>query len=116
MIEAVHHVAIIVSSDEAVEFYKRLGFTIFKRVERNRDTVVLLRGYGIQLELFVDASHPARSIPEALGLRHLALKVDDIEKTSNALGLKIGSVKNDWIGERYCFTVDPDGNTIELHE
>ncbi len=116
MIEAVHHVATIVSSEETVEFYKRLGFNIYKRVERNHDMVVLLRGYGIQLEVFVDASHPARSIPEALGLRHLALKVDDIEKTSNALGLKIGSVKNDWIGERYCFTVDPDGNTIELHE
>ncbi len=116
MIEAVHHVAIIVSNEETVEFYERLGFIIFKRVERNYDTIVLLRGYGIQLELFVDASHPARSIPETLGLRHLALEVDDIEKTSNDLGLKISSIKNDWVGDRYCFTVDPDGNKIELHE
>ena len=116
MIQGIHHLALIVSSEDIVMFYKKFGFKEFKRIERNLDTVFLLQGYGIQLELFVDASHPLRSMPEPLGLRHIALKVDDIEKVIEDLSLVSSLIMNDWVGARCCFIKDPDGNTIELHE
>ena len=97
-------------------FYKKLGFLVFKRVERKQDVVVLLYGHGINIEMFVDAGHPRPSIPEPLGLRHLALQVDDIVMTSKNLNLEIGPIMKDWLGEKFCFAVDPDGNKIELHE
>ena len=64
----------------------------------------------------MDASHPPRSDLEPLGLRHLALRVDNIEKARQELGLESGPVMKDWVGGRYCFAKDPDGNNIELHE
>ncbi len=117
MIQGIHHFEVIVSDEESVAFYEKLGFKEFFRREREHDVVVLLRGYGVQIELFIDPNHPPRSIqPENLGLRRLALKVDDIEKTVQALGLKIGKITNDWLGSRFAFITDPDGVPIELHE
>ena len=116
MIEGFHHFAVISSSEESIAFYEKLGFNVFLRKERPNDTVVLLNGHGIQIEVFVDAKHAPRSKPEPLGLRHIALKVDNIEKTIQELGLELGSVKNDWIGNRYTFIADPDENALELHE
>lgn len=43
---------------------------------RVNDTIVLMDGYGIQLELFIDSRHPKTLEIEPLGVRHLALKVD----------------------------------------
>lgn len=116
MIQGIHHLAIIVSSEECVKFYKKFGFKEFKRIERNSDRVILLEGYGFQLEMFVDPSHPLRSMPEPLGLRHIALKVDDIEKIIEDLDLISSPIMTDWVDARCCFIKDPDGNTIELHE
>ena len=80
MIIGLHHTAIIVSSESGVEFYKDLGFAEKSRIDRGYDQVVWMNGYGETLELFIDATHPARlTNPEALGLRHLAFKVDDVE-------------------------------------
>ena len=116
MIQGVHHLAIIVSNEECVMFYRKMGFDVFKRIERKYDTIVLMRGYGLRLELFVDPNHPSRPNLEPLGLRHLALKTDDIEKTVQMLGVEIDAIREDWLGEKYCFVADPDGNMIELHE
>ena len=117
MIQGVHHFAIIASSEKSVQFYTKLGFCETYRKERKHDTVVLLEGYGIQLEIFVDPNHPERATnPENIGLRHLALKVDKIEDTVKELGLEIGPIMNDWVGVRFAFTADPDGLPIELHE
>ena len=117
MIQGIHHFAIIASSEASVDFYKKLGFQELFRKERNYDTVVLLEGYGIQLEIFVDPNHPKRATnPENIGLRHLALKVENIESTAKALDLDIGPIMNDWLGVRFSFTSDPDGLPIELHE
>ena len=117
MIQGLHHFAIIASSEASVDFYKKLGFNETFRKERTYDTVVLLDGYGIQLEIFVDPNHPERATnPESKGLRHLALRVDNIETTASNLGLEIGNIMNDWVGTRFAFTADPDGLPIELHE
>ena len=116
MIQGIHHFAIIVSSLTALEFYEKLGFREFLRKERRYDTVVLLYGHGIQIEMFVDANHPPRGTPEPLGVRHIALRVDKIEDTVEQLGLEAGDILTDWTGIRFCFVVDPDGNAVELHE
>lgn len=117
MIQGIHHIAIIVSSEECISFYEKLGFVESFRKQRTQDTIVLMKGYGIELEIFIDSSHPNRADkPENLGLRHLALKVDDLETTVDKLGISIESIQNDWIGIRFANTKDPDGNPIELHE
>lgn len=116
MIQGLHHFAIIVSSEKSVTFYANLGFHENKRIIRKNDTVVLMRGYGIQLELFIDSSHPKKAAPEPMGLRHFALKVDCIEKTVDSLGLDIGPIMMDWTGNRYAYCSDPDGLVIEIRE
>ena len=52
MIVGVHHFSIIAGSEASVEFYEKLGFREYKRVERKFDTVVLLNGHGIGLEIY----------------------------------------------------------------
>ena len=116
MITGVHHLSIIASSEESIIFYSSLGFLEYKRVEREYDTVVLMSGYGIGLEIFIDPTHPPRTSPEPLGLRHLSLRVDKIEDTIEELGLEVGSIMTDWLGQRYCFIADPDGWLVQLHE
>lgn len=115
MITGIHHFSIIASSEASIAFYTSLGFTEYKRIERGYDTVVLMEGYGIGLEVFVDAKH-MRSSSEPLGLRYLSLRVDDIEETVKTLGLKVGSVMTDWNGKRYVMITDPDGNDVQLCE
>lgn len=117
MITGLHHFAILASSETSVDFYKKLGFRETYRKERKYDTVVLLDGYRMQIEMFVDLNHPKRATnPENMGLRHLALKVESIEDTVKELGIEIGPIMNDWGGVRFAFTADPDGLPIELHE
>lgn len=117
MIQGIHHFAIIASSETSVDFYTKLGFRETYRRERKYDTVVLLEGHGMQIEMFIDPNHPERATnPENMGLRHLALKVEKIERIVEKLGLEIGPIMNDWVGVRFAFTADPDGLPIELHE
>ncbi len=83
MIQGIHHIAIISSSEESVEFYKRLGFEEIFRKEREYDKVVPLSGYGIQLEIFVDPNHPAHETnPERIGIRHFTLKINSCDAIS----------------------------------
>ena len=123
MITMVHHIALIVSSEECLEFYKILGFIEFFRKIREDDEIVLMVGYGIQLEIFVDGRHPVRPQIDPLGLRHFALKTSDplekeIERLRSMLSgnLEFGQIMFDWQGTRFVFLKDPDGNVIELHE
>lgn len=115
MITGLHHIAIISSFEKSVEFYTRLGFKEYFRKERENDTIVILEGHGYQIEMFIDARHPARATdPENLGLRHFALAVDDIDKIAN--GFECGPINKDWFGRRYCYLSDPDGLQIEFVE
>ena len=99
MIKGLDHIAIIVSSEKSIRFYRKLGFTELYRTERNHDTVVLmlLSGTDIILEVFIDSNHPERmSDPEAKGLRHFALKVNSIEETIEEL-VQLQMVSLDWM-------------------
>ena len=122
MIKSIHHVSLLVSSEETLTFYKSLGFTESYRKTRANDVIVLMDGYGMQLEVFADDRHPKRflDLTEPLGCRHFALKVDDISSTLSSLqerGIERHTdIGTDWVGERYCYITDPDGNQVELHE
>lgn len=108
MVTGIHHISIIASSEESIEFYTKLGFHETKRINRCYDTVVLMNGYGIGLEVFIDPKHK-RPDTEPLGLRTLSLKVDSLDEF-------VGGVNTDWNRERYVNIVDPDGNVVQLHE
>lgn len=112
---SLHHIAIICSSELSINFYKHLGFEEFFRKTRNYDTVVIMEGQDTRLEIFIDPDHPERvTDPETLGVRHIAIKVDDLDKARQ--DFNCGPVLTDWLGEKYCMTADPDGLPIELHE
>ena len=107
------HIALIVSREENIEFYKRFGFQEINRFIRSYDTVVFMECDGIVLEIFVDPNHPERvGSPEPKGLRHVAFMVDKIEN----LDVEIEPIRIDFFGRRFTFTKDPDGQPIELKE
>lgn len=115
MICGIHHFAIIASSEASVKFYEGLGFREIFRKVREYDTVVLLEGYSVQIEMFIDPGHPMRAIDsEEIGLRHLALKVDSCEAVSKKYNCS--PIQQDWMGLNYCNTEDPDGLLVEFHE
>lgn len=124
-LQNVHHIAIIVSDyEKSKHFYvDLLGFTIIRenyRAER-KDYKLDLQLGDCELEIFGIAGSPKRpSYPEACGLRHLAFKVEDIEKTVNELnelGIVTENIRLDEItGKKMTFFKDPDDLPLELHE
>ena len=120
-----HHIAII-SSDyaKAKDFYMdKLGFELYREVYRpaQNDYLRMLRKGDTVLELFIKPDAPARvSNPEAMGLRHLAFQVEDIEPVVawlNGMGIETEPIRVDQVnGGRFTFFKDPDGLPLELHE
>ena len=125
MFDAIHHVAIIVSDyEKSKKFYvEQLGLPIIRenyRKERN-DYKLDLKVGDIELEIFGMENAPDRvTEPEACGLRHLAFKVDDIDKTVewlNARGIETEPIRIDeYTQKRMTFFRDPDNLPLELHE
>lgn len=110
-----NHIAIIVSSEDSLGFYEKLGFQEYKRFVRTRDIVVLMKSGDVELEIFVDPNHPERVTgPEAKGLRHIAFSVENLEEMLQVLDCE--EVRTDWFGKRFTFCKDPDGLPIELKE
>lgn len=109
------HIALIVSSEECLKFYEKLGFIEQNRFERPYDTVVFMACGNLVLEMFVDPNHPGRIInPETMGLRHLALSVEDLDAITNVVECE--EIRIDWFGRRFTFTKDPDSQPIEIKE
>lgn len=109
------HIALIVSKEENLSFYEKLGFREINRIERGYDTVVFMEQGALLLEVFVDPNHPERvSCPEALGLRHIAFVVESLEEVMSVVECE--DIRTDWFGRRFTFTKDPDGQPIELKE
>lgn len=121
----IHHIAIIVSNyEKSKDFYvNKLGFQILRenyREDRGDNKLDLKLG-ECELEIFSGKNNPKRpSYPEACGLRHLAFKVDDIEKEVEelkSLGVEVEPIRLDEItNKRMTFFQDPDGLPLELHE
>lgn len=115
LILGIHHFSLIASSEDIVRFYKKMGFHEERRIERDYDTVVILEGVDVGLDIFIDPRHPKREGIEPLGLRQIALRVDDLERTAEDLRIEI-EIQSDWNGKRYCLITDPDGNKVLLCE
>ena len=58
--------------------------------------------------------------PEAMGLRHLAFHVENVEEAAawlNGMGIETEPIRVDKVnGGRFTFFRDPDGLPLELHE
>lgn len=128
-LNAIHHVAIIVSDYEAAkDFYvHKLGFEVIRenyREQRKDWKLDLKVGDGaeaIELEIFGEQNPPKRvNRPEACGLRHLAFRVADIETAVAELeqvGIACEPIRYDeYTNKRMTFFFDPDGLPLELHE
>ncbi|MFP5443151.1 MAG: VOC family protein, partial [Betaproteobacteria bacterium] len=118
-VSGVHHVAIIASDyARSRRFYTEvLGLRVVNevfRAERQSYKLDLQLPDGTQVELFSFPNSPARpSYPEACGLRHLALRVADMEASLLALaahGVAAEPVRVDpFTGALFTFFADPDG-------
>ena len=116
----------VIASEEArtLDFYvNKLGFTVESQVWRpeQRDYLRMLRLGNLVLELFIKPDAPARlTLPEALGLRHLAFRVTNIQAARdwlNAQGIETEPIHEDKAnGGHYVFFRDPDGLPLELHD
>jgi len=122
----VHHIAIIVSDyAKSKHFYTEiLGLEFIKetfREARNSYKLDLALNGQYIIELFSFPDYVSRpSYPEALGLRHLAFEVDDIEQS--AFELQAHNIPTEPIcideitGKRFFFFTDPDGLPLEFYE
>lgn len=126
LLNKVHHIAII-SANYAVSkrFYTEiLGLTPIREVYREaRDSWKLDLALGEQyiIELFSFPDPPARpSRPEAVGLRHLAFEVDDLDRVVAHLethGVVVEPIRVDeFTQKRFTFIADPDGLPLEFYE
>ena len=120
-----HHIAIIASDWEKTRaFYMdRLGFSLIREVwrEAQQDYLRMLQLGDTMLEIFVKPNAPKRvTDPEALGMRHLAFRVEDTVQAAawlNEMGIETEPIREDTVnGGRFTFFRDPDGLPLELHE
>ena len=120
-----HHIAVISSDwEQAREFYvNKLGFQLTREVYRpaQNDYLRMLQLGETTLELFIRPDAPQRvTNPEALGLRHLAFRVEDAEAAAawlNSRGIETEPIREDpYNGGRFTFFKDPDGLPLEIHE
>lgn len=125
MLEGTHHIAVIALDEQrALDFYiNKLGFTLEKETWRpaQQDYLRMLRLGDTVIELFIHPDAPQRVTgPEALGLRHLAFRVTDIEAARdwlNSRGIETEPIHDDTAnGGHYVFFRDPDGQPLELHD
>ena len=125
-LDAIHHVAIIVSDYAASrEFYvDKLGFSVVRenyRPEKQDWKLDLKVNDTTELEIFAPQNPPERpSYPEACGPRHLAFRVPDVRQTAqelSAMGIACEPIREDEFTQRQMtFFFDPDGLPLELHE
>lgn len=112
---ALDHIAIIISKEENIRFYVRLGFEEIRRIIRAYDTVIFMKNGNVVLEIFVDPNYPDRlTKPESLGIRHIALTVDNLDDVVKKFDCE--PVKKDWFGRRFTFVKDMDNQPIEINE
>ena len=120
-----HHIAVISSSwEKAKDFYiDKLGFQLTREVYRPaQDDYLRMLSLGeTTLELFIRPDAPQRvNNPEAMGLRHLAFRVEDAEAAAawlNSRGIETEPIREDLVnGGKFTFFKDPDGLPLEIHE
>ena len=125
MLRKQHHIAIISSDwEKAKDFYiDKLGFELVREVWRpaQNDYLRMLSLGETTLELFIRPDAPQRvNNPEAMGLRHLAFRVEDAVAAAawlNSRGIETEPIREDLVnGGKFTFFKDPDGLPLEIHE
>lgn len=126
MFKRIHHAAIIASDYEVSKrFYTEvLGLRVIAetwRAERASHKLDLALPDGSQIELFTFPGAPPRpDHPEALGLRHIAFAVEDVEACKAELEAQKVPVEpvrvDETTGKRFTFFKDPDGLPLEIYE
>lgn len=122
----VHHIAILCSDyQKSKTFYTEvLGLTIIREIyreERHSYKLDLALNGTYIVELFSFQNPPKRpSRPEAVGLRHLAFEVINLDETIAYLNTKnilSEPIRIDATTEkRFTFIADPDELPIEFYE
>lgn len=126
MLKGIHHIAIICSNYElSKQFYTNiLGLKIINetyREQRDSYKLDLALNEEYVIELFSFPNPPKRtSRPEGCGLRHLAFKVENIERVIQNLNsnkvvtepIRIDELTN----KKFTFFSDPDDLPIEIYE
>ena len=112
-----------IMKNQNIFYVDLLGFKVIREnYRKERDDYKIDLACGTQeIELFIIKNAPARvNYPEALGLRHLAFKVesvDDTVKELNGKGIETEPVRlDDYTGKKMTFFHDPDGLPLEIHE
>jgi glyoxylase I family protein len=126
MLKGIHHIAIICSDYEvSKKFYTEiLGLNVIRetyRKERQSYKLDLSLNDQYVIELFSFPSPPTRpSKPEAVGLRHLAFEVDNLEEVIqhlNRYNIAIEPVREDELTQKkFTFIADPDNLPIEFYQ
>ena len=122
----VHHIAIICSDyPVSKRFYTEvLGLSIIRevyRAERQSWKLDLALNDHYIIELFSFPGAPPRpSRPEAIGLRHLAFAVSDLDATVQELARHQVVAEpirvDEFTGRRFTFIADPDDLPLEFYE
>jgi glyoxylase family protein len=123
----IHHIAIIGTHyQKTKEFYvDKLGFKVISEYNRKdkNDIIINVQQGNLVLEIFIKEDAPIRPKmpnPEHTGLRHLAFRVDDVEKVLekfDELGIIHESLRyDDFDNKKMAFFFDPDGLPLEIHE
>ncbi|MBA3300245.1 MAG: VOC family protein [Thermoleophilaceae bacterium] len=122
MSELIHTCYRITDIDSSVEFYEKLGFEELTRMPIREEAINVfmgLPGDGARLEL--THNFGVDSYELGTGYNHIAMTVDDMDGTLEALkGVGIEPEKPPYTvregGSRLCFVRDPDGYRVELIE
>lgn len=127
MFRNIHHIAIIGTDyNKTKEFYvNKLGFEVISEHNRpeKKDIIINVKQGDLNLEIFIKENAPIRPKipnPEHTGLRHLAFRVENVEKTLkkfDELGIFHEELRfDDFDNKKMTFFFDPDGLPLEVHE
>ena len=121
MIKLIDHIAITVRDiEETIEFYGKLGFEPGERNETPTQTIVFLVSGQARLEVFApkETKTPAELGQADLGVKHVALTVDDVGKAyeeAKARGIVFQSEpRRTSMGNLVAFFKDPNGILFQL--
>jgi catechol 2,3-dioxygenase-like lactoylglutathione lyase family enzyme len=121
MIQLIDHIAITVRDlQETIDFYGKLGFKKTERNETPTQTILFLVSGQARLEVFApkDTKMPPELGLTDLGVKHIALKVEDVAKAyeeAKANGIVFQSEpRRTSMGNLVAFFKDPNGILLQL--
>ncbi|MBR5340899.1 MAG: hypothetical protein IK151_03125 [Erysipelotrichaceae bacterium] len=117
---SINHVALIISKEECLDFYKLLGFREVSRQFRKdkNDYLIMMENKTAVLEVFLKDDAPLRLCkPEAYGCRHIAFDVDNVDEVLEVLkDYEAQPIRFTESGRRFVFVNDSDNQPVEFLE